>query len=135
MTTPKTLSSVRDVFIQDELLSVCKKILLMNFTDSIVLRIDAPKLLFSNDIGTHISFYAYNKYLHENSVPVLHRAITPHTLRHTHASLLMEQGVGIDTISRRLGHEDSKITREIYLHVTEKLKEKENEQLRNIQVL
>lgn len=77
------------------------------------------KLLFSNDDGTHISFYTYNKYLHENSLSALHRAITPHTLRHTHASLLMEQGIGIDAISRRLGHEDSKITREIYLHVTE----------------
>lgn len=45
----------------------------------------------------------------------------------THASLLLEQGVSVDTISRRSGHENSRITREIYLYVTEKLKERDNE--------
>lgn len=58
-----------------------------------------------------------------------------HELRHTHTSLLLEQGVSIDTISRRLGHENSRITREIYLHVTEKLKERDNEQLARISLL
>ena len=33
---------------------------------------------------------------------------------HNHASLLLEQEVDVDTISRRLGHADSKITKEIY---------------------
>lgn len=47
-----------------------------------------------------------------------------HDLGHTHASLLLEQGVSIDTISRRLGHENSVITRKIYLHVTKNLKRK-----------
>ena len=54
---------------------------------------------------------------------------------HTHASLLMEQGVSIDTISRHLGHADSQITREIYLHVTKKLQEKENEQLKGLKII
>ena len=58
--------------------------------------------------------------------------MTSHVLRHTHASLLLAEGISIDTISRRLGHENSKITREIYLHVTEKLKEKDNSTLKNI---
>lgn len=60
--------------------------------------------------------------------------ITVHALRHTHASLLLEKGVSIDTISRRLGHKNSKITREIYLHVTEKLKEKDNSQIAAINI-
>ena len=47
----------------------------------------------------------------------------------------MEQGISIDVISRRLGHENSEITREIYLHVTKKLKEKENQQLARIRIL
>lgn len=60
--------------------------------------------------------------------------ITVHALRHTHASLLLEKGVSIDMISRRLGHKNSKITREIYLHVTEKLKEKDNSQIAAINI-
>jgi integrase len=47
----------------------------------------------------------------------------------------MENGIDIDTISRRLGHESSKITREIYLHVTEKLKEKDFERISAIKIL
>ena len=62
------------------------------------------------------------------------RSITPHTLRHTHASLLMEQGIDIDSISKRLGHNDSKVTKEIYLHVTQKLESKRNEQLKAIKI-
>ncbi len=53
----------------------------------------------------------------------------------THASLLMEQGVNIDIISRRLGHENSAITREIYLHVTKKLKEKDNQEIEKIKII
>lgn len=41
----------------------------------------------------------------------------------TCASLFLANGVSVDTISRRLGHSDSKITKEIYLHMTGKLKQ------------
>lgn len=47
----------------------------------------------------------------------------------------MEQGIGIDAISRRLGHSDSKVTKEIYLHVTERLREKENEQIKGLKII
>ena len=71
----------------------------------------------------------------EYALRLIGRDITPHILRHTPASLLMEQGIDIDTISRRLGHSNSRVTREIYLHVTKKLKEKENARLKNIKLL
>jgi len=48
--------------------------------------------------------------------------ITPHGLRHTHASLLAQAGVGLDEIMERLGHVDDTITRNIYLHVTKEMK-------------
>ena len=43
--------------------------------------------------------------------------------------------VDIETISRRLGHADSKITKDIYLHVMEKLVEKDNLQLSKVRIL
>ena len=91
--------------------------------------------MFSTESGDYIEYYAYNKYLKENSLKILERGITAHALRHTHASLLLEQGVPIDVISRRLGHENSQVTREIYLHVTEKLKEKDNDRLKNVKII
>jgi integrase len=46
----------------------------------------------------------------------------PHTLRHTHTSLLAEAGVDIEEIMDRLGHSDENTTRTIYLHVTAEMK-------------
>lgn len=43
--------------------------------------------------------------------------ITFHTLRHTHASILIYQGVDIKTISRRLGHENIAFTLQVYGHL------------------
>lgn len=134
-TTPKTSCSVRDVFMQDELKQVCKQLETQMLRRQLMFQLQKPCLyLFSQD-GTNLHYYSYNAYLRENAQRILGRIITPHTLRHTHASLLFEKGINIDTISRRLGHENSKVTRNIYLHVTEKLKEKDNEQVAGIKIL
>ena len=53
----------------------------------------------------------------------------------THASLLLSKGMDIDSISRRLGHVNSQVTREIYLHVMEELKERDNNMIENIKML
>lgn len=63
------------------------------------------------------------------------KVLSPHILRHTHASLLAAAGMSLDAISRRLGHSDSDITKEVYLHVTEKLKKLEEEQLSKVKIL
>ena len=135
VTTPKTLCSIRDVYMQDELKDVCKKIKVCMLQQKILYGYEASDLFLEDKIGGHIKYYAYNKYLRENAERMLGRKITPHTLRHTHASLLLENGVSIDAISRRLGHENSQVTKEIYLHITEKLKEKDNLQIANVKIM
>lgn len=135
VTTPKTACSIRDVYIQEELREVCKKINLRMLRQGIMYGY-GKSLLFLQDIsGGHIHYYAYNKYFRENCENIVGRHLTAHALRHTHASLLLENGVSIDTISRRLGHENSQITKEVYLHVTNKLKQKDNEQIANIKII
>lgn len=52
----------------------------------------------------------------------LNLTLTPHTLRHTHTSLLAEAGVGIHEIMERLGHIEDDITKRVYLHVTKTMK-------------
>lgn len=42
-----------------------------------------------------------------------------HLLRHTHAVLLLEAGVDIKTVSRRLGHKNIQTTANIYLHISD----------------
>lgn len=41
---------------------------------------------------------------------------SPHSLRHTHASLLIKHGMDIASVSKRLGHANSSITLKIYTH-------------------
>jgi integrase len=43
--------------------------------------------------------------------------VTLHALRHTHASMLIDAGIDVVRISRRLGHKSPNITLEIYSHL------------------
>jgi len=43
--------------------------------------------------------------------------ITPHSLRHTHASLLLAAGEQLNVVQERLGHERASTTSDIYAHV------------------
>ncbi len=52
----------------------------------------------------------------------LNEKLTPHSLRHTHTSLLAEAKVSLEQIMDRLGHSDDHTTKNIYLHVTKELK-------------
>ena len=129
ITPPKTANSIRDVFIQDELMELCHK-----------LRSEAMagRLMGGNGMlfySSRYDYYAYQKYFKQHTRDVLGRHLTVHSLRHTHVALLAENGMPLDAIGRRLGHSDSRVTRDVYLHITKKLQEKENEMLRNVSIL
>lgn len=49
-------------------------------------------------------------------------SLTPHSLRHTHTTLLAEAGEQLAVIQDRLGHKNDEITKRVYLHVTKKQK-------------
>lgn len=48
----------------------------------------------------------------------LDQTLSPHSLRHTHTSLLAEAGATLEEIMERLGHVDDQTTRNVYLHIT-----------------
>ena len=47
-----------------------------------------------------------------------------HSLRHTHASLLINSDVSAKVVAERLGHADIKTTLDIYTHIFEKTRAK-----------
>jgi integrase len=49
----------------------------------------------------------------------LNKELTPHSLKHTHTSLLAEAGVGLEEIMERPGHTEDDTTKRVYLHVTQ----------------
>ncbi len=90
--------------------------------------LDAPKgdreALFLTKSGHRIQDrmvrYIINRYIHELSIQ---KHISPHTLRHTFATHMLQNGAGIRVIQEILGHE-SLSTTQVYTHLTiEKLKE------------
>lgn len=58
--------------------------------------------------------------------------ISLHALRHTHASVLLAEGVSIHTISARLGHADVGVTQETYAHVLDDLKKKDDQKMMSV---
>ena len=47
----------------------------------------------------------------------LSKGVHLHTLRHTHATYLIQQGADIVTVQRRLGHSSSRTTMDVYGHL------------------
>ncbi len=55
-----------------------------------------------------------------------------HSLRHTHATMLLEAGANIKDIQERLGHSKLATTMDTYSHVTNKMKKDTVNILENI---
>lgn len=133
-TSAKTKDSIRDIHIQPELLTLIKKLRLWRkeamFENGIKSTLFMPHL----KTGGYLSYGTYNLHLKTAASEVLGREITPHKLRHTHASILAET-MSAEQISRRLGHHDDKITKAIYIHITQKMIQKDNAAVDSISII
>lgn len=134
ITTAKTYESRREVFIQAELRQVINDIQEYTKWQAQVCGYES-EIFFPETDGGRLHYYAYSKYLKETADRVLHKHVSPHTLRHSHCSMLAAAGVPLEAISTRLGHADSRITKEIYFHRMKELKEKENRQLDSLHLI
>lgn len=129
----KTGSSFRLVHLQPQLRDCLDRLIAFMDRRKKMLGVRVPYVCVDRK-GKRLEYYAYKKYLKKVSSQVLDREITPHALRHTHASLLAENGVPIDTTQRRLGHASSRVTKEIYTHVTQTQKKKDDALLDKIEI-
>ena len=62
----------------------------------------------------------------------IEKVVTFHALRHTHASILLSQGVQLLTVSRRLGHADANITLKTYAHILDDMRLTEAQKIKEI---
>lgn len=118
----KTEAGNRVISIQDELLDCIHRI------NGIFPK--RRKLFFPD-----LVYEAYAKYLRENTKALVGKKLSPHALRHTSVALFAAAGVDLSVIARRLGHADSRITRDVYMHVTQRLMERDALQLQKVRVL
>ena len=133
MDTPKTAESNREIFIQPELAEFLRQYRKDRLQWQLLQGCKTDLLFFSKS-GGYMDYELYRLALAKASSAISH-PISPHALRHTHASILAAQGVPYDAIARRLGHAGEGITKEVYLHVTRKLKELDEASMKDVRIL
>jgi len=83
-----------------------------------------PSYVFTDASGLpvdpNLATRAFKKLVAAAGLPKL----TIHGLRHTHATILLEQGVNPKVVSERLGHASVATTMDIYSHVLPDMQEK-----------
>lgn len=120
--TPKTKNSKRVISIDSATLSILKSWK----KDQIKIYFKNGKhfegddnFIFTNQRGDWVHIHNFIPYFKRFVTDHKLKPITPHGLRHTHASLLFSAGVEPKNISDRLGHSTVQITLDLYTHITE----------------
>jgi len=100
--------------------------LLCDQFSKLVENFDEDKLLFING---RVFNSTVNNRLKQLCIKVNIPIISIHSLRHTHASLLIYSGVSVASIAKRLGHSSVTTTQETYLHIIQELENQDNEKI------
>lgn len=130
----KTDSSFRILHLQPELKDCADRLTAFMERRKQMIGVVVPYWIVTRQ-GKRLGYDSYYNYLKAAGMKILGREISPHMLRHTHASLLAENNVDLGIISRRLGHKDSKVTRDIYTHITQKRQKKDADALDAVSLL
>lgn len=120
--TPKTKNSKRVISIDPTTLSILKSWkkdqIKIYFRNGKHFEGD-ENFIFTNQRGEWVHIHNFIRYFKRFIADHKLKTITPHGLRHTHASLLFSAGVEPKNISDRLGHSTVQITLDLYTHITE----------------
>lgn len=126
---PKTPSSRRKIAVDEELLEVLRqhKGRQDRIRDSRLNTYHDNDFVIAKMEGRNMGYPEFVKTIGNRMARLIPYAgldpsLTPHSLRHTHTSLLAAAGIPLHEIMERLGHKDDKVTREVYLHVTKERK-------------
>lgn len=101
---------------------------LMNQFQNLIRNLDPDWPIFV-ERGKKIFNSTINKILLRHCDAVNIPIISIHGLRHTHASLLLFEGVSVISVSKRLGHANVSTTQETYLHIIQELENKDNDKI------
>lgn len=126
-TTPKSKNSVRDVPFVDALAKILKARKAREAANKLkygqfYISTDIPYVCTheNGSVMTSNAMRYFGKFCHD----VLGIDASFHNIRHTHATMLLENGAKLEYVSRRLGHSSIAITADVYAHVTDKMHER-----------
>ncbi len=120
---PKTKAGRRDITLPDILVETLREFRKAQLEMRVKLgagKLPDDALLFAGLDGAPPSQKRYSKAWSDFADQIKMPDLGFHNLRHTHASELIDAGVDIVTISKRLGHAKPDITLRIYAHLFQK---------------
>ncbi|OQP16203.1 tyrosine-type recombinase/integrase [Geobacillus zalihae] len=123
----KTYSSKRTIKIDEDTCKILKE--LRKAQNEVAMKTglrNEKNLVFVNTKMELVSNNAVNKTLKTLCKKLGLKEVTMHSLRHTHASMLLYRKANIKYISKRLGHKDIGITLQTYSHILDELEQAEN---------
>jgi integrase len=125
----KTESSTRTLPVSDALLTLLDQHRKKQLTNQLICGQDYVKNEYNNEFKNFVMTWENGKVVHPNYYTMrikkimqelgIEKNIRFHDLRHTNATLLIQQQVDFKTLQKRLGHADFSTTMNIYAHVTE----------------
>ena len=124
---PKTKNSVRDLSLPDIVVAALRDLRRQQLEFRVALglgKLQDDALVFSRPDGSPHSPRAFTKEWADKAESLGVPEITLHALRHTHASHLIDAGIDVVKISRRLGHASPTVTLTIYAHLFRKRDDK-----------
>ena len=116
LNSPKTRTSFRKIAIGDTLVNILRK----HKTKMNKLHPNTDFVCIKPITGKLINIYD-TKYMNLRTQQKFGIHFDLHSLRHSHATMLIEGGVPMKAVSERLGHTNISTTMDIYAHVTKKL--------------
>ncbi len=115
----KNLSSNRSVTVDWQLMQ--------QFQSLVVNKVSNKPIFFEE--GQRVYNSTLNKKLTKYCQALDIPTISIHGLRHTHASLLLYEGVSVASVAKRLGHNNTTTTQETYIHIIKELENKDNDKI------
>lgn len=119
---PKTAHSLRTIPIEDETIAILKawrRIQRETMLQVGINTMSAKQLVFSSPLNEFINMDIPNRWMARICKRSNITVLTPHSLRHTFATLLINEGVNPKTVSELLGHSSVALTLDIYTGVYE----------------
>ena len=122
---PKTAKSRRSVALSPDAIRVLQQHYNQRkaVCESLGITVSGDDLVFGGVYGGPLSPNTVSHAFHAICKKADIHGIRFHDLRHTHATLLMKQGVNPKVVQERLGHSSISITLDIYSHVVPGMQE------------